>query len=281
MASTPVRTFAALCLALCLGLAASLVTAGPAPQRIVSMLPSLTETVCALGHCDALVAVDAYSNFPPQVRSLPRAGSLDGADLERILALHPDLVLLAKSSRLADRLRSLGLPVLVDEPMTVADVRASIHGLAQRLGEQAAGERLWQGIEAGIALAAQSVPPALRGQSVYFEIDSSPYAAGPASHIGELLARLGARNIVPAGLGAVPRLNPEFVVRADPQVVILSSRDRDALARRPGWSTIRALRTGRVCALAPAEDDVVARPGPRLAEAARILARCLALAEAR
>ncbi|MBE7942449.1 ABC transporter substrate-binding protein [Ramlibacter aquaticus] len=251
------------------------------PRRIVSMLPSLTETVCALGHCDALVAVDAYSDFPPQVRSLPRAGSLDGADVERILALRPDLVLLARSSRLAERLRNLGLRVVVDEPMTLADVQASIARLAALLGEPAAGARLWEGIAAGIDAAARSVPPAQRGERVYFEVDSSPYAAGPGSHIGELLARLGARNVVPPGLGPVPRLNPEFVVRADPQVVIVSARDAAALKQRPGWSALAAVRGGRVCALSPAEDDVVARPGPRLAEAARVLARCLTMPRGR
>lgn len=259
-----------------LGLACVQATAHAAALRIVSMLPSLTETVCALGHCADLVAVDQFSNWPEQVSRLPRVGSLDGADVERIVALKPDVVMISKSSRLGSRLDSLGLRVYSDEPHTLADVEASIRRIAALLGEGAAGERLWASISAGIAAAAASVPAASRGASVYFEVDSGPYAAGPESHIGELLERLGARNIVPRSLGSVPHLNPEFVVRADPQVIIVSAREAPALMQRPGWQRIRAVREGRVCGLAPADDDVVARPGPRLADAARILARCLA-----
>ncbi|MGZ5847778.1 MAG: ABC transporter substrate-binding protein, partial [Ramlibacter sp.] len=135
---------------------------------------------------------------------------------------------------------------------------------------------LWQRMLAGIDAAARSVPPSARGTTVYFEVSDGPYAAGEASHIGELLARLGAANIVPARLGSVPKLNPEFVVRADPQVIMLAERDAASLASRPGWSRLRALREGRVCAFTPAQGDAIVRPGPRLDEGARLLADCLA-----
>ena len=107
-------------------------------------------------------------------------------------------------------------------------------------------------------------------------VSAGPYAASESSHIGELLTRLGAANIVPARLGSVPLLNPEFVVRADPQVVMVSDRDAQALLARPGWSRIRALRDGRVCRFTAQQGDVIVRPGPRLAEAAQLLADCLA-----
>src|SRR5206468_647790 len=136
--------------------------------------------------------------------------------------------------------------VFSDEPHTLADVKASIRRVAGVLGEGAAGEKLAEGIDAGIAAAAASVPAGRRGVTVYFEVDSGPYAAGPESHIGELLARLGARNIVPASLGSVPRLNPEFVVRADPEVIIVSAGEKPALVQRPGWPGIRAVREGGV-----------------------------------
>src|SRR5205085_12021349 len=100
-------------------------------------------------------------------------------------------------------------------------------------------------------------------------------AAGESSHIGELFKRLGVTNIVPASLGSVPKLNPEFVVRSDPQVIIIAARDAPEMRSRPGWSRISAIRDGRVCMLDRAQGDVVARPGPRLAEAARVLAQCV------
>src|SRR3954462_7180342 len=82
------------------------------PKRIVSLLPSLTETVCVLGHCDALVGVDDFSNWPEQVQRLPHVGGLEAANVEGTVALKPDLVLLSQSSRAAARLQSLGIAVL-------------------------------------------------------------------------------------------------------------------------------------------------------------------------
>jgi iron complex transport system substrate-binding protein len=246
-----------------------------APQRIVTLLPSLTETVCELGACDRLVGVDDYSNWPEAIRKVPRMGGLEDANIERIVALKPDLVLLSASSRALARLEGLGVPVFGLELKTMADVQRTLDKVGLLL-EVPGAQRLWARIHAGIDEAAREVPPALRGTRVYFEIGSGPYAASEISHIGEMLSRLGAANIVPGHLGSVPKLNPEFVVRADPQVIMVAQRDAASLQERPGWSRIRAIREGRVCALPPQQADVIVRPGPRLAEAARMLAQCLA-----
>jgi iron complex transport system substrate-binding protein len=243
-------------------------------RRVVSLLPSLTETVCELGACDRLVGVDSYSNWPERVRALPHLGGLEDASIERIVALKPDLVLMPASSRALARLEGLGIKVFGLEPKTLADVRRSLDKVGELL-ELPGADRVWTRMNAGIAEAAASLPPALRGTTVYFEVASGPYAASESSHIGEILARLGAVNVVPGRLGSVPKLNPEFVVRADPQLIIVAERESANLKHRPGWGALRALKSGRVCALAPARADVVVRPGPRLAEAARILAQCL------
>jgi iron complex transport system substrate-binding protein len=185
-------------------------------------------------------------------------------------------VLLTSSSRAAARLQALGIQVVAMEPKTLDDVHAALEKIGALLGEKQAAEREWARLNDGIARAAASVPAARKGVRVYFEVDSGPYAAGEISHIGELLKRLGASNIVPASLGSVPKLNPEFVVRADPQVIMIGAREAPEMSRRPGWQRISAIREGRVCTLDSAQGDVVARPGPRLADAARILAQCLA-----
>jgi iron complex transport system substrate-binding protein len=251
------------------------VTLQEAPRRIVTLLPSLTETVCELSACDRLVGVDDYSNWPARVTRLPRLGGVADASIERIVALRPDLVLLSSTARALPQLQALGVPVLGLDMKTLGDVRrvSAVVATALQLPGAAA---LWGRIDAGIDAAVRSVPASTRGTTVYFEVSDGPYAAGEASHIGELLARLGATNIVPARLGSVPKLNPEFVVRADPQVIMLSQRDAPSLARRPGWSRLRALREGRVCAFTPAQGDVIVRPGPRLDEGAQLLADCLA-----
>lgn len=246
------------------------------PRRIVSLLPSLTESVCALGRCDRLVGVDRYSNEPKRVRSLPQVGGGLDPNIESIVALRPDLVLLAQSTRAADRLRSLGLRVVALEPRTQAGVEHVLRTLGNLLSvppEEVS--RVWHRIEQGVDAAAASVPRAARGQRVYFEVSRGPYAAGEVSFIGETLRRLGLRNVVGPGLGAFPLLSPEFVVHADPDLIMLANRSMQGRINTPGWDTLRAVREQRVCVFDPAESDVIARPGPRIDEAARVMARCL------
>ena len=252
------------------------VTIARAPQRIVTLLPSLTETVCELGGCRRIVGVDTFSNWPERVRSLPHVGGVEDANIETIVSLKPDLVLLSSTSRALARLESLRVPVFGLDLKTMADVHRALGKVGQILDVNPRTARdLSTRIDQGIDDAARSVPAASQGATVYFEVDDGPYAASESSHIGEILTRLGAKNIVPGHLGTVPKLNPEFVVRADPQVIIISQRDAASLGERPGWNRLRAIREGRVCALTPEQGDVITRPGPRLAEAARSLVPCL------
>ena len=252
------------------------VTLAAPARRVVSLLPSSTETVCALGACDRLVGVDRWSNFPPRVAALPRVGGLEDTAVERIVALKPDLVLAAASSRALERLESLGLPVLALEPRGFADTRRVLEAIAGALGVPGEGDALWRAIEARIDAAAARVPPSVRGARVYFEVSETPHAAGEASFVGETLARLGLRNVVPAALGPFPQLNPEFVVRAAPELVIGGARNVASMPGRPGWAAIPALRERRACALDPARYEFVVRPGPRLGEAAEAIADCVA-----
>ncbi len=247
------------------------------PQRIVTLLPSLTESVCELDQCHRLVGVDRYSNWPESVNRLPKLGGGIDPSIEAIVAVKPDVVLLAMSSRASERLEALGLKVVVLEPKTHADVRRVLGVVGQVLGvPQAEGaDRLWRVIDAAVQAAAQSLPPKARGTRVYFEVSRGPYAASESSFIGETLTRLGARNVVPASLGPFPRLNPEYVVRANPDVIMIGNRSMQAMVPYPGWASMRAIRDDRICVFGPGDSDVVVRPGPRMAEAARIMARCL------
>ncbi len=247
------------------------------PQRIVSLLPSLTETVCALGACGRLVGTDRHSNHPAQVAALPKLGGLDDPQIERIVSLKPDLVLAAGSSRVIHRLESLGLRVLALEPKNLADTERILQQVVGALGEGEgpAAAVLWQGLQARIDAAAARVPAARRGQAVYFEVDSTPYAAGPASFVGELLARLGMANVVPASMGPFPKLNPEFVVRSRPDIVMATRAALAEMPRRPGWSSLPALQQRQSCGFDVERWDPLVRPGPRLAEAADTLVACL------
>lgn len=196
------------------------------PQRIVSLLPSLTESLCALGGCERLVGVDRYSNWPAHVKTLPVVGGGLDPNIESIVALKPDLVLVSMASRAIARMKALGLKVVALEPRTHEEARTVMQKLGQLLALPPAqgADRVWAGIEGDLNKAAASVPDAMRGQRVYFEASRGPYAAGERSFIGQTLTRLHLRNVVDAGQGPFPRLNPEYVVKLDPDILMAGER---------------------------------------------------------
>jgi iron complex transport system substrate-binding protein len=160
------------------------------------------------------------------------------------------------------------------EPKSHADVKRVIYAMGQLLGVTDA-ERVWRQIDMAMIEAAQSVPINRKNARVYFEVNPAPYAAGPSSFIGETLTRLGVRNIISSDLGQFPKLNPEYVVRANPEVIMVGNRTQAAIQTRPGWAGIQAIKDHSVCVFSAAQADVVVRAGPRMAEGAHIMAQCL------
>jgi iron complex transport system substrate-binding protein len=252
------------------------ITLAAPPLRIVSLLPSLTESVCAIGACARLVGTDRFSNWPTSVRSLPKLGGLDDPQIESVVSLRPDVVLVSSSARVIDRLEGLGLKVVVLESRNHADVKRTLMLLGRMLDMTHAAEAVWTGIERQTRDAAQKVPQAVRGKRVYFEIDATPYAAGASSFVGETLAQLGMANSIPRELGPFPKLNPEYVVRIQPDIIIATRQNLADMAKRPGWSSLHALQEGQTCALSSEHFELLVRPGPRMGEAAAVLASCLA-----
>ena len=247
-----------------------------APQRIVSLLPSLTETVCALKQCQKLVGLDRYSNWPESVKVVPRVGGGLDPNIESIVALKPDLVLAAGSTRGADRLQALGLNVLRLEPRNHADAQRVWRTVAQALHVPASdSDRAWQGIQAGVQAAVQSLSPAARQQRVYFEVSPAPYGASASSFLGETLTRMGVTNILPATMGPFPQVNPEWVVQARPDVIMAGDSSRASMLQRPGWNRLRAMQGQRLCVFKQDESDMLVRAGPRMAEGAQLMADCL------
>ena len=252
------------------------VTLAAPPQRVVSLLPSLSETVCELGQCHRLVGVDRYSNFPATLQKLPQLGGGLDPNIEAVVAARPDLVLIAMSSRAAARLEALGLKVVVLEPKTHVDVQRVLRKVAQALGQPVAeADKVWRHIDAAVSAAAQSLPAPAKGLRVYFEVNRAPYGAGASSFIGETLTRLGVKNILGPELGPFPKLNPEFVVRANPDLIMVGARNFAGMTDRPGWRGMKAIAQDRLCVFSLDESDVLVRPGPRMAEAARLMAGCL------
>jgi iron complex transport system substrate-binding protein len=251
------------------------VTFPRSPARIVSLLPSLTESVCALGACERVVGTDRFSNWPASVAALPKLGGIEDAQVERVVALKPDVVLVSVSARVTDRLEALGLKVLALESRSHADVKRTLTLLGQMLGLPAEAEHVWAAIERDTNAAVARVPARLRGKRVYFEIDVAPFAAGPGSFIGETLQKLGLANALPASLGPFPKLNPEYVVRTQPDLIMAAKPSLAEMPKRPGWAALRALAGHQTCGFVGERYELIIRPGPRMGEAAAALADCL------
>lgn len=253
-----------------------------APQRVVSLVPSHTEKVCALGACDRLVGRDTWSDFPVAVLALPDLGSAFTPDLEALVALQPDLVLVDQFSGAAAALEALGLTVYAGTPQSLEAVFGAIETVGALLGEGAAATALVAELRAEMEAIAERVRAHLAGAPgprVFYEVDPSPYSVGPSGFIGHLLELAGGVNIVPDGLGDFPLLDGEFVVAANPEIIVLADAPygvtSESLALRPGWGQIRAVREGRVVEFSQEQTDVVSRVGPRVALALRVLAEAL------
>ena len=247
------------------------------PQRIITLLPSLAETVCALGACQRIVGRDRYTIWPPElVQRVPAVGGGLDPQIEAVVALKPDVVLVSSSSRVSERLRSLGLRVVVLEPKTLDQVRDVLRIVGQVLGlppEQA--ERVWQKMDASISQTAAQIPAALHGKRLYFEVSRGPYAAGATSYLGELMSRLGLGNIIDKSMGPFPKLNPEFIVLKNPDFILAGDRSAGEMQLYPGWNNLPAVKNERFCLFTLEQMDVLIHPGPRMDESARLMADCV------
>ncbi|HEX7001146.1 MAG TPA: ABC transporter substrate-binding protein [Trueperaceae bacterium] len=253
------------------------VTLAAPPTAVVSLLPSHTETVCALGACELLVGIDRHSDVEG-TDDLPTLGDPYAPDVEAIVALEPDLVLVDEYSGLHETLANLGLTVYAGSPQTVEETYAYIATIGTLLGRAAEADELVSRLQSEVAEVSAVLEGAER-PTVFVEIDPTPFTAGPGSYIHELLVAAGGENVVPASLGQFPQVDPEFVVAADPQVILLLDAPFGVTAAdvraRPGWDGIAAVRDDAVIALSEDATDALSRAGPRLAEAVRILAGLL------
>lgn len=243
----------------------------PIPHRIIALTPSLVETLFALGLGDRVVGVGNYVFWPPEAAGKPRIGGLFDPNLERIVALKPDLAVLLPSERdLSTRLKPLGVDVLVVPDETLGDVAASFRTIARRCGVPAAGERLAAEWRAGLA------PRPFPGRKVHVMVSVGRQAgrlgevtvAARNTFYDELLTRMGAENVFADAPTRYPQVGLEEIVARKPDVVLeLRSdpltpekaaaivRDWDALPQIP------AVRDGRVKVIA---GDYSMLPGPRL-----------------
>jgi iron complex transport system substrate-binding protein len=244
------------------------------PERVISLLPSLTESVCALGKCSTLVGVDRFSNWPKSIQDLPKLGGMGDVNLERIVQLRPDVVFLDKASPVIARLNELGIKTFAFDIKSMGDEQRALQKLDSILGTSESA-RVWNQIQQQITRANKQFLSRDKKISVYFEVNSAPFAAGRNSFIGDILTRLGLVNIIPESLGPFPKINPEFVIQSNPEIILLSTSTLVDIQNRPGWKSIPAVAKNRVCIFTADQNDVLVRPGPRMGEAALIISECI------
>ncbi len=244
--------------------------AAPA-QRIVTLLPSHTETLERLGVADRLVGRDPYSVGSPAIEALPEVGGLE-PNVEAVVALAPVLVLAAEYGTQAAVLEQAGITVWAGSAQTWDEVFVVLDAIGRLVGRRDRAAQIAREVRARVAVTEAALRDAPRVR-VYFEIDPMLYTVGPRTRVGELIARAGGETICPASLGDFPQIAPEEIIARDPEVII--GLTLDEARARPGWGQITAVRDERVRALSPRERDAVVQPGPGLDRALRTLAAIL------
>jgi iron complex transport system substrate-binding protein len=251
------------------------VTLDERPARIVSMSPSATETLWAVGAGEQVVAVDKNSNFPTDV---PK-GDLDAYEpnVEAVIAKKPDLVVLSNDANdLVKSLQAVQVPVLLEQaPSDLPGVLSQVVQLGEASGHEAAGRKVAARIEKDLDTIVDTTDA--KGVTYYHELDQSFYSQTSKTFIGRLLGRLGLVNIADGagGTSDYPQLSAEHIIKTDPDLILLADtkccqQSAEAVASRPGWASLKAVTGKHVVEL---DDDVASRWGPRVVELVRQVAK--------
>jgi iron complex transport system substrate-binding protein len=240
-------------------------------ERIVSLAPSITECLFALGAADQVKGVTDFCNYPPEAGLKPHVGGMINPSIEAVVGLEPDLIVLSMEGNIREdfrRLTSFGTPVFVSNPRTLEGIYGSLRALGTLTGKEESARRFVAGLtsrENAIRSAAEGKPPV----RVLLFVSVQPLmCAGSNTFIDELLRVAGGMNIASRAHGTYPPYSRENVITDDPEVIIVTS---DILARGaaltalfPEWGSVDAVRKGRVFRI---DADIVSRPGPRALDA--------------
>ena len=255
------------------------VVIGDQPERIVSLSPTSTEMLFAIGSGDQVIAADEYSNYPEEA---PRVDGLSGytPNVEAVLEYDPDLVVLTPTGEgIIDGLTAAGVPTLMlDASEVLEDTYEQIELLGEATGNRENATELVDDMQTTIDEAIATVPQDLKdaGLTYYHELSSSYHSISDRTYLGQIYAAFGLSSIAP-DTDDYPQLTSEAVVAANPDIIFLANTkaegmDPETIASRPGWETIDAVRDDQVISL---DDDLASRWGPRVAELVEEIARQL------
>ncbi len=245
----------------------------PAPvARVVSLSPSITETLFALGAGDRVVGVTRFCDYPPEAKEKPKVGGIIDPSLEAIVARKPDLVVAQKSQRLGARLRELGIATLEIENADIRQLIYSYHSVGAAIGAADQARKLARELESKLALI-QKATAKTRSVKVLMVVGKQPlYVAGGRTFINELLSIAGGKNIFSDSHAPYPQVSLEEVIARSPEVIIeMTTMAGGKKDEKPSgklgwerWSVLPAVASGRVYRV---KEDSFLRPGPRLPEA--------------
>ncbi|HTH58657.1 MAG TPA: cobalamin-binding protein [Paraburkholderia sp.] len=266
---------------------ATVTLAAPA-SRVITLSPHATELVYAAGGGAKLVGTVAYSDYPPPAKDLPRVGDNRSLDLERIAALRPDLIVVwwhGNAEQQIDRLRDLHIPLFFSEPHRLDDVATNLTRLGQLIGTPSAAQAAADAYRRDIAQlrARYSARPTV---SVFYQVWDQPLMTINGSQmISDVIALCGGRNVFAALKPLVPTVSTEAVLAADPEAIVTVLPGKSApggslptLDRWRAWPALTAVARGNLFAV---DDDLLSRPGPRLAQGAAMMCRELDIARSR
>ncbi len=264
------------------GLGRKITLAHPA-QRVVSMAPSNTEILFAIGAGSQVAGRDDFSDYPEAVKNLPKIGGTEKYNDEAIVALHPDLVLAAEINT-ADQVKALeglGLTIYyLKNPATLEDMYKNLEIVAQLTGHDSDAENLITSLKSRVTAVDGKIAKVTSHPSVFYEIDATdpakPFTAGPNTFIDLLIQRAGGTNIAGTLKDQYPQLSLEQVVALNPSFILLGDAaygvTPDVVKARPGWGSLSAVKNGGVVAV---DDNLFSRPGPRLIDGLELMAKLL------
>ncbi len=263
------------------GMAREVKLSGPA-QKIISLAPSNTELIYAIGAGAQMVGRDEFSDYPAEVKALPSIGGSNGKyNLEAIAALKPDLVL-ASELNTADQVKALEqLNITVyylKNPLDLNGLYDNLAIVAQLTGKQTQADTLIQSLKKRVDAVTSKLASVTDKPKVYYELDATdpakPYTAGPGSFVDSLLGLVGAKNVAAGMKDAYAVISPEVLIAQNPDIIILGDSAYgiapDSVGQRPGWEGIAAVKNHKVY---PFDDNLVSRPSPRLVDGLEALAK--------
>jgi iron complex transport system substrate-binding protein len=241
------------------------------PARVIALAPSIAEIVYDLGREEKLVGATQYSTYPPEAASLPRVGSYVRLDIEKIVALRPDLCLAIKDGNpkhIVDRIVSLGIPVYVINPRNLGQIMDAIYRLGTLLDAEGAGRELVEAMERRIEQVRVRVKKGRHSPRVFFQIDAEPlFSAGTDTFIHELIVIAGGINTT-AGKVAYPRYSWEDIIVLQPELVLISSMaggltPEYLVSSWKKWDQLDAVKNDRIFVV---NAELFDRPTPRLVD---------------